>query len=92
MGWGGASLVNVKWADEVLNSRGAVQPIKPELKAKAETLEPPKMGITDGDGGGGGSGAAGGAGRTLGGGGNSSGRDEGTGEKKVPKWFKGFSE
>ncbi|CAO1622862.1 unnamed protein product [Jaminaea pallidilutea] len=90
MGWGGASLVNVKWADEALNSRGAVQPIKPELKAKAETLEPPKMGITDGDGGGAGSGAAGGAGRTLGGGGNSSGRDEGTGEKKVPKWFKGF--
>lgn len=88
MGWGGASLVNVKWADEALNSRGAVQPIKPELKAKAETLEPPKMGITDGDGGG-----AAGAGRTLGSvGGNSSGRDESTGQKKVPKWFKGFSE
>lgn len=84
MGWGAAAIVQVRF-------HGEQAALKEELKSQAKVLEPPTMGMTgdqqqqQGKSAGGG----GGGGRTLGGGPSS---NTGNAEKKVPKWFKGFSE
>lgn len=82
MGWGGAAVVQVRFV-------GQPASLKEELVKEAQVLEPPKMGISDEN-------AAKQqqqqpkpAGRTLGGSADASSDNK---EKKIPKWFKGFSE
>ena len=77
MGWGAAAIVQVRF-------HGEQAVLKEESKSQAKVLEPPSMGMS-GDQQQQQEKNAPSGGRTLGGG-------TGNAEKKVPKWFKGFSE